>query len=155
MTAILQPAQGSAGSLITSVRAAVQRVDSDVPVKFATIEQLLSGALAARRFVMGVILTFALIALALASVGVYGVVSYAVERRRREIGIRLALGTLAGAVLAFATTRVLATMLYEVEPTDPATFAAVMVVLGAAGWLASFIPALRSTRIDPIETMRA
>jgi putative ABC transport system permease protein len=176
MTAILRPAQGTTESLISSVRDAVQRVDQDVPIKFATIEQLLSGALAARRFVMGVILTFALIALALASVGVYGVVAYAVERRRREIGIRLALGALpsavrrqvqreymsaiglgglAGAVLALAFTRVLATMLYEVRPTDPATFVAVILVLGAAGWLASFIPALRSTRVDPMETMRA
>ena len=73
---------------------------------------------------------------------------------QREYMTAIALGGLAGAVLAFAFTRVLATMLYEVEPTDPTTFAAVMVVLGAAGWLASFIPALRSTRVDPMETMR-
>ena len=176
MTAIVKPAQGSAESLTSSVRSVVQRVDADVPVQFATVEQLMTGALAARRFVLGVILTFALIALVLASVGVYGVVAYAVERRRREIGIRLALGAqpsgvrrqlqreymtaialgaLAGAVLAFAFTRVLATMLYEVRPTDPATYAAVILVLGAAGWLASFIPALRSTRVDPMETMRS
>ena len=175
MTAVFKPANGEPDALIPQVRSTVTRVDADVPVKFATIEQRLASALAARRFVMGVIAVFAVIALLLASVGVYGVVAYAVERRRREIGIRMALGALpaavraqlqreymiaialgaaAGTVLALGFTRVLATLLYEVTPTDPITFAAVLGLLGATGWLASFIPALRSTRVDPLETMR-
>jgi predicted permease len=175
MTAVFKPTRGEANALSPLVRAAVTRVDADVPVKFATMEERLGSALAARRFVLGVILVFAVIALLLATVGVYGVVAYAVERRRREIGIRMALGALpstvraqlqreymiaiafgatAGTALALGFTRVLATLLYEVKPTDPFTFAAVLGLLGAAGWLASFIPALRSTRVDPLETMR-
>jgi ABC-type antimicrobial peptide transport system permease subunit len=126
--------------------------------------------------VLGVILAFALAALTLAGVGVYGVVAYAVERRRKEIGIRLAIGAqpgsvrrmlqreymsaaavgaVAGVLLAIAFTRVLASMLFETRPTDPTTFVSVVVVLGLVAWLASWLPALRSTRVDPLETMRS
>jgi len=177
MTAIVRPRQNApANALVAGVRDAVRGIDPDVPVQFATIEQRLAGALAARRFIMMVIMTFAGCALVLAGVGVYGVVSCAVERRRQEIGIRIALGArpgevrtmvqaeflvagatgaLAGGILALAATRLMQSLLFEVEPTDPLTFAAVLGVLALAGWLASFIPALRSTRIDPMESMRA
>ena len=177
MTAILQPRSGVPYTgLAADVRAAVADIDADVPVTIASMEDRVADTLAPRRFILLVILAFAGVALALASVGVYGVVSYAVERRRREIGIRLALGAqpqgvrrriqrdylgpaaagaLAGVALALVVTRVLASLLYEVTPTDPLTFIGVLLVLGAAAWAASFVPALRSTRVSPLETMRA
>ncbi|MGH7445638.1 MAG: ABC transporter permease [Longimicrobiales bacterium] len=176
MTAVLQPVNGDAVALIRPVRQVVTAIDDNVPVRFSTIEQRLSDALTPRRFILLVILAFSGVALLLASVGVYGVVSYAVERRRREIGIRLALGaqprsvrrtvqrdyliaaaigTAVGTLAALALTRVLESMLYEVQPTDPLTFAAVIALLAATAWVASFIPALRTTRVDPLETMKA
>ncbi len=176
MTALLRPRGDTrAESLIGPVRDAVRAVDADVPVLFSTIEQKLSGTLAARRFILMIIAAFACSALVLASVGVYGVVAYAVERRRQEIGIRLALGAApanvrrmmqreymtaagygaaAGVVLALFLTRLMQSLLFEVKPGDPLTFLGVLVVLGAAGWLASFIPLLRSTRVDPVRSMR-
>ncbi|HUH13971.1 MAG TPA: ABC transporter permease, partial [Longimicrobiales bacterium] len=176
MTAVIRPAAGGAGALTRPVRETVRRVDADVPVTFATIEERVSTTLAARRFTMMVLGVFAAAALALAFIGVYGVVSYAVERRTREVGIRLALGAeassvralvqrdyltagavgaLAGIGLSLALARVLESMLYEVAPTDRLTFGAVLAVLGTAVWLASFIPSLRSTRVDPLVSMRA
>ncbi|MGH7472123.1 MAG: ADOP family duplicated permease, partial [Longimicrobiales bacterium] len=175
MTAIVRPRAGQPQTLIPQIRNAIRAIDADVPVRFATIEQRVSNALAPRRFVLTVILAFACVALILASVGVYGVVAYAVERRRKEIGIRLAVGAqpssvrnmlqreymtaaaagaLVGVILAFAFTRVLATMLYEVKATDPLTFGAVLAVLAATAWIASLVPAIRSTHVDPLETMR-
>lgn len=175
MTAVIRPASSSTASMVPALRAAIVEVDRDVPVKFSTIEERLATGLAARRFVMLVIAAFAGLALVLASVGVYGVVAYAVERRRREIGVRLALGgqpgrvrrqvqndymiaiglgAAAGVLLALGFTRLLTTMLFEVRPTDPLTFVAVLGLLAAAGWTASLVPTLRTTRVDPVETMR-
>ncbi len=175
MTAVLRPAAGPPAALGPAVRAAVRDVDADVPVRLQTMRARLSGALAARRFIMLVISGFAALALVLAGIGVYGVVGYAVERRRREIGIRLALGAepravrhmlqreylaagaagaVVGSLAAIGLTRALAGLLFAVAPTDPLTFLAVLVVLAAAGWLASLVPALRSSRIEPVEMMR-
>jgi predicted permease len=175
MTAVLRPRTGPPVALIPQVREVVRAIDGDVPVRFATIEQRVSNALAPRRFVLTVILAFASVALVLASVGVYGVVAYAVERRRKEIGIRMAIGAqpgsvrrmlqreymsaaaagaLAGVILASALTRLLAALLFETRTTDPLTFAAVLIVLAIAAWIASLLPAWRSTRVDPLETMR-
>jgi putative ABC transport system permease protein len=176
MTAILAPAGGSASNLSNVVRESVRRVDSEVPVALATIENRLSRALTPRRFTVMVLGVFAAVALTLACIGIWGVVSYAVARRTREIGIRMALGAdapsvrrllqldylrpamlgaIAGLLGALALTRLLQSMLYETAPTDPATFLIVIAVLGAAAWLASFVPSLRATRISPMETMRA
>jgi putative ABC transport system permease protein len=119
---------------------------------------------------------FAAAALLLACVGIWGVVAYAVARRTREIGIRMALGADAGSVrrlvlggyliaagfgaiaglaMSFALTRVMASLLYEVPPNDPLTVGAVLATLAAAAWLASFFPSRRTTRVSPMETMRA
>jgi predicted permease len=176
MTAAVRPRAGEASALAGPVRDAVRRVDANVPVRVATIEERVSRSLAPRRFILLLIGSFAALALVLGIVGVYGVVGYAVQRRRREIGIRMALGArpgvvrrqmqreyliasgagaAAGVVLALLLTRSLEALLFEVEPTDPATFAGGLALLGLASWAASFVPSLRGTRLDPRETMQA
>jgi putative ABC transport system permease protein len=163
-------------TLIGPARERIRAVDPDVPAEFATMGARVSGTVADRRFTMLTLGAFALVALLLSAVGIYGVVSHAVARRTREIGIRLALGAepravralvqrnamrtaAAGAVLgvlgALLLTRMLRGLLYGVSPTDPLTFGAVVLVLGAVAWLASYLPARRTTRIDPMITMRA
>ena len=132
-------------------------------------------SVAERRFVMLLLGAFSAIALILAAVGIYGVVSYSVARRKREMGIRLALGADAGSVrsmvvkasmqmvlgglvfgvaAAYALTRVMGGLLYGVSPTDPTTITLVVAVLAAMGFLASWLPARSGTRVDPMVTMR-
>jgi putative ABC transport system permease protein len=154
----------------------VRRVDANVPVELSTIEARVSNVLTPRRFTMLVLGVFSAVALALAFVGIWGVVSYAVARRTREIGIRMALGAEAGAVQrriqldylgpaliggivgligALGVTRVMQSLLFETSSVDPVTFGLASLVLGGAAWVASYIPSLRGTRISPMETMRA
>jgi predicted permease len=162
--------------LVPQIRAALRSIDPDVPAEFETLESRFASSIADRRFTMTVLATFAIAALLLAGVGIYGVVSYAVAQRTREIGIRLALGAqpgdvvlmvqgrallmvgagiVAGAIGALALTRVMRSLLFEISPTDPLTFGAVALVLLAAGWLASWLPARRGTRIDPLLAIRS
>jgi len=176
MTAALRPAAGDAAGLVPAVREAAAAIDPNVPVRFATMEQRLADTLVQRRFVLMVIGAFSALALLLSAIGVYGVVAYAVTRRRREIGIRLALGSprlavvramqrdtllpaaigaAVGVAAALALTRVLESLLFEVRPADPLTYASAAAVLGLTAWGASLIPALRSMRVGPMETMRA
>ena len=176
MTAVVRPAGDNAASLATGLRDAVRRIDPNVPVTVSTIETRMSDALTPRRFTVLVLGIFSAVALILACVGIWGVVAYAATRRTREIGIRMALGAdpvsvrrliqrdylgpaalgaILGLALSLALTRVLQGMLFEVQPTDPATFLAVIAVLAATTWLASFVPSFRGTRITPMETMRA
>jgi len=133
-------------------------------------------AVARQRFSMVLLGVFAALALLLASVGIYGVMSYSVAQRTREIGIRMALGArradvlqmtvaqglrlvgagmILGLAAAFVLTRVMATLLYGISATDPITFIAISAVLLAVAILASYIPALRATRVDPISALRA
>jgi putative ABC transport system permease protein len=163
-------------SVAAAVGARLRALDADVPVETATMDERVMRSVAERRFTTLLLAGFALVALALAGVGIYGVVSYSVARRTREIGIRIALGAhpgamrtmmqrnamavvlagVAGGFLAsFALVRLLRGMLYDVSPTDPATFAAVALLITGVAWLASYIPAHRATRVDPIVTMRA
>ncbi|HEY6290078.1 MAG TPA: ABC transporter permease [Terriglobia bacterium] len=163
-------------SLAPSLRRVVHDLDREVPVtQVITGEQIVSHSLASRRFSMVLLGLFAGLALMLAAIGIYGVISYAVTQRTHEIGIRMALGAERGEVLklvvgqglalafvgvaiglagAFALSRLLAGLLYAVKPTDPATFAVVSLVLTAVALLASYIPARRATKVDPMVALR-
>ena len=152
-------------------------IDAGIRVRdVATVESMLTKQLAGPRFNMSLLAAFAGLALVLATVGLYGVIAYSVSQRTREMGIRLALGadrpsvlrlvmsqgarlTLAGLVAglvgAAALTRVMAGMLYGVTPLDPVTFVLVGIVLGLVALLASYFPARRATRVDPVIALRA
>jgi predicted permease len=159
-----------------AMRAAVRSVDGDVPLtQVRTMQEVLAESVAQRRFQMLLAAVFGATALLLASLGIYGVVSYSVARRTNEMGIRMALGAragnvygmvlrqamtpvvlglVAGAAGALAAGSVLASLLYEVSPRDPATLAGVALLLAAVGFAACFLPARRATRVDPLEALR-
>jgi predicted permease len=163
-------------SLANSVRNAVWAVDKDQPVSnIRSMDEIVSKAVARQRFSVLLLGIFAGLALILAAVGIYGVMSYSVAQRTREIGIRMALGAQRGDVLkltianglklvgtglliglagAFALTRVMSGLLFGISPTDPTTFLAISFVLLAVAVLASYLPALRATRVDPILALR-
>jgi putative ABC transport system permease protein len=163
-------------SLASSVRNAIWAVDKDQPVSNVdAMEHIVAGAVARQRFSMLLLAIFAGIALVLAAVGIYGVMSYSVAQQTREIGIRMALGArhsdvlkmtvkqgaqLVGAglaiglVVAFGLTRVMTSLLFGISATDPVTFLSIGGVLLAVALLASYIPALRATRVDPMVALR-
>ena len=163
-------------SMATTVRKAVWDIDKDQPVSnIRTMEEILADSIARQRFSMLLLAIFAGVALVLAGVGIYGVMSYSVAQRTREIGIRMALGAQTGAVLklavgygmklvvtgivvgliaAFALTRVMSTLLFGVTATDPATFTLISLLLVAVAALASYIPARRATKVNPIIALR-
>jgi putative ABC transport system permease protein len=154
----------------------VSDIDPGLPVfDVQPLDALLAGSIAPRRFNLFLLAAFAAAALGLALVGVYGVIAYTVAQRSHEIGIRRALGAergdvvlmvvrqalgvaLAGTVIGLATatllTRVMASLLYDVRPTDPQTFAVAAAGLILAAVAAALVPALRAARIDPAETLR-
>jgi putative ABC transport system permease protein len=164
-------------SLAESVRNAIWSVDKDQTVAdIDTMDHIVAGAVARQRFSMVLLGVFASLALMLASVGIYGVMSYSVAQRTREIGIRMALGArradvlqmtvrqglklvgagmILGLVAAFLLTRVMTTLLYGISATDPMTFIGISVMLLAVAILASYVPALRATKVDPITALRA
>ncbi|HEY0100826.1 MAG TPA: ABC transporter permease [Pyrinomonadaceae bacterium] len=163
-------------SLAATVRRKVWEVDKDQPVsKIRTMEEIVSESVARQRFSMLLLGIFAALALVLAAVGIYGVMSYSVAQRTREFGIRMALGAqrrdvlklavgqglklvIAGIVLglgaSFLLTRVMSSLLFNVSATDPFTFITISLVLIGVAVLASFIPALRATKIDPMDALR-
>jgi putative ABC transport system permease protein len=163
-------------ALAPSVEAQVYALDKDQPVSdVKTMDQWIATSLAAARFSSMLLTVFAGLALLLAAIGIYGVMSYLVSQRTPEIGIRLALGAerrditrmivangtrlaLAGlgigVVLAAALSRTLTSLLFQTAPTDPSTFAAVAGVLGAVAIVASYLPARRAARITPVEALR-
>ncbi len=163
-------------SMAEAVKAAVAALDSDLPVHGVhTMEQVAANSLAQRRITLYLIGSFALLALVLSAVGIYGVMSYLVTQRRHEIGVRMALGAqprdvlqmvvrhgmklaAAGVALgiagAFILTRYLKTLLFEIKATDPLTFAGVALLLAAIAFLATYLPARRATRVDPMIALR-
>jgi len=163
-------------SLVPGVRARLQSVDPDLPAgDFQTLDQLVDQSVSPRRFVTFLLGGFSLLALILASLGIYGVVSYSVNQRINEIGIRIALGARPGAVLqlaigrgvrltfiglamglgaALTLSRVVTSLLFGVTAVDPITFGAIALLLGAVALVACYIPARRATRFDPILALR-
>jgi putative ABC transport system permease protein len=157
-------------------RAAVQSINPELPVfGAATLSDVVSGSLSQRRFSMEMVLLFALTALLLAGLGIYGTISYLVSERTHEIGIRLALGATRGTILqmilrqglelaiagaalglvgALIVSHLMAGLLYGVSPTDPLTFIGVTLVLTAAALAASYIPAMRAMRVDLLVALR-
>ena len=161
--------------LLADARRIVHEIDPDVAPRFQTFQDVFSASLDTRRFNLMLIGVFASTALLLGGAGIYGVTAYWVAQRTREIGIRIALGAgqrtvmklvmghalvlavtgiAAGVVGASALTRFLRSLLYDVRPIDPATFAAVTVLLAAVALAASYIPARRATKVDPMVALR-
>lgn len=162
---------------MTAIREALWEFNDRMPIEGqTTLEALVSDSLRNRRFQLFLLGTFSALALVLAGIGIYGVISYTTRRRAREIGIRIALGAgdreiaawalgqgglaiLAGLALGLAATvplgRAVQSLLYGVEPIDPITLAAVTLLLGAIAVVAMGIPARAATRVDPVETMSA
>jgi putative ABC transport system permease protein len=159
-----------------SIRGEVRKLDAMQPIhNLRTVEEIRDSSLAAERLSLSVLSVFALVALSLSIVGLYGVLSYSVARRRREIGVRTAMGAQRGDVLrlvigegmrltsigivagilgALWLTRWLSSLLFEIRPSDPATFSAVSLLLLTVALTACWIPARRAARIDPILALR-
>jgi predicted permease len=175
MTLVLRTA-GDPTTLANAARAAIREIDPALALdNVQTLESVVTGSVARPRFAASVLGAFGLSALVLAVVGVYGVLSYAMTRRRRELAVRMALGArprqvrgvvigsglrlaavgiVVGLVVAVVGGRVLTALLYEVSPTDPATLVAVAVTLLAAAGAASWLPARRATTVSPAEVLR-
>jgi predicted permease len=169
-------ARADAAPVTVGVREAVHAADADLPVaKFATLTNLLDDSLTEPRFAVVLLTAFAGLALLLATIGMYGVISYSVAQRTQEIGVRMALGAERGSVFgmvlaqgarlaglgigigllsALGVTRLMTSFLYGVQATDPPTFAGVSLLLVAVALLACYLPARRATRVDPMVALR-
>lgn len=167
---------GDPSMVLPAVRREAGGLDPFMALTLVPMDSVVEGALAQDRFVTTLLLLFALLALVLAAVGLYGVVSYDVGRRMHEIGVRMALGARGreigrlvvgnslsvagigialGVVVALLLTRVMSSLLFGVSPTDPATFIIVVGVLVGIAVLASTLPAIRAARVDPVGSLRA
>jgi putative ABC transport system permease protein len=175
MTLVVRSSTNPA-SLTSAVSNALNEVDATIPVRDVfTMDEMIEKSLSQRRFSLSLLSAFAVLALLLAAIGIYSVLSYSVRRRVQEIGIRLALGatlsdvlrmivfegmrpTLLGVTVgiagAFALARVMSSLIYGVKPTDPLTFVSVAVVLALVALLATLIPAYRAANVDPMQALR-
>jgi predicted permease len=176
VTLVARGAQSLAG-LASGVREALRPIDPNLPAnEFRSIQDLVDRSVSPRRLIVLLLAGFAGFALILASLGIYGVISYSVSQRKQEIGIRMALGASAGNLLTLILTqtlklaavgmtlglvaswllgRTLQGLLFGVAPSDPMTFAAALVILMAVAALAGYLPAMRASRLDPVESLRA
>jgi putative ABC transport system permease protein len=167
---------GDPGAITAAVRQAVQQVDADVPLyQVRTLESIMAEAVAQRRLATVLISVFGSLAVLLGAVGIYGVTSYAVTQRTQEMGIRMALGArpgqifklvlgngmmlvafgiVAGLAGAFGLSRLIASVLFQVSPSDPPTYFASPLLLAVVALLASYIPARRATTVDPVVALR-
>ena len=174
LTIVLRSA-APAGPIVSAARGIFHDLDRDVPVGFSTFAHELGGWFAERRFLLLLMGWFAAAALALATVGIYGVVAFSVARRTQEIGIRMALGAqrsdvlrlvvgegarlalvgvVIGVVLSLAVTRLISSLLFETSAVDPFTFVGIAGLLSGVALLASYIPAHRAMRTDPMVALR-
>jgi ABC-type antimicrobial peptide transport system permease subunit len=163
--------------LTAPIRDAIRQIDPNLPMAdVRTMTDVVGAAMSTPRFTSVLLSIFAVLALTLSAIGIYGVLSYVVSRRTREIGIRVAIGArrmqviqmvlrsgvtlalagiAAGVVLALVMTRFLQGLLHGVAPADPATFAAVALALGAVALVASAVPAWRASRVDPVVALKS
>jgi predicted permease len=173
----VRSSRAGSGDFIKEVQRAVWSVNPDLPVaQVRTVSQIYERSLARTSFTLVLLAVAAGMALLLGAIGIYGVISYSVSQRTREIGIRIALGAQQGSVrqmfvrhglslaaiglgcgliAAAALTRVMSALLYETSPLDPLTYSAVCAVLLAAAAAATYIPARRATRVEPVDALRA
>lgn len=163
-------------SMVSAIRSEVFEIDNELPLQSVrTLDRVIANSIGRQRFTSAVIAVFAGVALLMAIAGLYGVISYAVSQRTHELGIRIALGARVPDVLrlvlkqgmtyvmigealgllgAFALTRLLSGLLFEITPTDALTFSAVTVLLSSVAFLACYIPARKATRVDPLTALR-
>src|SRR5580704_10233268 len=173
---LLRTAHGREAGLAAGVKQVIANIDPDQPISHVmSMEQVLGESLGDWRFYMQLLGIFASVAVLLAAVGIYGVMSYSVNERTHEIGIRIALGAqpadvlklvtkmglkltcigvVVGAALALGLARLISTFLYGVKPSDPITYVAVALALAAVAFLACYIPARRATKVDPMVALR-
>ena len=167
---------GEPGSLASAIKHEVSQIARDVPVaNIVPMERLVAASTTEQRFNMFLFGSFALVALTLAAVGIYGVLSYSVAQRTNEIGIRMALGAgrrqvlrmvigqgmvlgfvglALGTLMALALTRLMSSLLFQMSPTDPVTFLGIAVILSTVVFAACFLPARRATKVDPMIALR-
>jgi len=161
---------------VGAIREQVRQIDADQPIySVRTMDEIRSESVAPERLNLTLLSLFAGIALVLAIVGIYGVMSYSVTQRTHEIGIRMAigaqprdvfkliigqgmllavLGVVLGLIGAFGLTRLMASMLFGVEPTDPATFVSIALLLTGVALVACYVPGRRATKVDPVVSLR-
>jgi putative ABC transport system permease protein len=176
MSLVAKASTTDAGSLVGPIRQAVRALDANLPIaNVRTMDAVVGATLSSPRFTGFLLATFATVALVLSAIGIYGVLSYLVSRRTREIGIRVAIGAgraqvlrmvlgsgvglalagiASGLVAAFAGTRFIATLLHGISATDPLTFIVVACVLTSVAIAASIVPAWRATRVDPVIALK-
>jgi putative ABC transport system permease protein len=175
MTLVVRIATSPAG-VATAVSNAVHQLDPEMPLRdILTMDDVVATSLSQQRFDTLLLGAFAALALILAAIGIYSVLSYSVKRRVSEIGVRMALGArlsdvlrmvviegmkptllglVIGVVAALAFGRVMSSLIYQIAPSDPLTFAAVAVLLMVVGFLATVVPAYRATRVNPMVALR-
>jgi putative ABC transport system permease protein len=174
-TTLVMRSSAEPGAIVEAARFVLKNVAPDVAPHFRTFDAIYSASLGSRRFNLTLVVTFAGTALVLAIAGIYGVMTYTVQQRRREIGVRVALGATpaqivriileqglmttaigvsAGVIAALGLTRTLESLLFGVTPTDPVTFGVVIAAVTAVATLACYLPARRATRADPIAALR-
>jgi predicted permease len=177
MSIVVRAAQGDPRALVNSVRAAVWSIDRDMPItQVETLAESLSGSIATARVTAGLLAAFSAMALVIAAAGLYGVIAHTVERRTREVGIRMALGASARSLLALVVSeglrlvavgmaiglvssvmaaRAMQTLLVGITPADPLTYALVVSLFAATACAALIVPARRALRVDPLNALRA